>query len=92
MFFFQILLYEIVDSSDAIISELSEDSDQKLPELVDNMHGILFLLLVEKIPYYCNKVTITVTILYILCYACSEQSNFFQPAIGHLSFVYNILK
>lgn len=51
MLFLWTLHYIIVDSFNNIISEVLDDLDKKLFELVDNIHDALFSLLVEKILY-----------------------------------------
>lgn len=84
--FLRSLLRVIVNSSSAVISEDSDDSDRELPELADNMHGDSFSLLEEKTPYRRNRATVAVAVMCMLCYARSERSNLFQAANGHLSF------
>lgn len=90
--FFWSLLCVIVNSSSAVISEDSNDSEKKLPKLADNIHGDFFLLLEEKTFYRCNKATVALAVICMLCYACNEHSNLLQAVNGHLLFVHNISK
>lgn len=90
--FLRSLLRVIVNSSSAVISKDFDDSDRELPKLANNMHGDFFLLLEEKTPYRCNRATVAVAVMCMLCYACNERSNLFQAVNGHLSFAHNVPK
>lgn len=68
----QLLLWVIVNSSSAVISKNSDNSDKKLPKYADNMHKDSFLLLKEKTFYYCNRATIAIAVMYMLYYTYNK--------------------
>ena len=50
------------------------------------MHRDSFLLLEKKTASCCNRATVAVAVMCMLCYAYNERSNFFQAVNGHLAF------
>lgn len=87
--FFWSLFKVIINSSDVVIADLSNDLD---PELFKVDNNLTFSLLKTKTSIYYIKLIIIIVVLYMICYTHSERFNLLQMANGQLLFAQNVLK